>query len=120
EPVTDAIARAHRVCFSCEDQESRLKGVFGVCLVPERPPANAEHHGTVSADECCECRLVAVGQETVQQLTVSGRGRFGPERRLPQVPDDATESACRHRRLRRTLWSITGNCPPRAWIIQAL
>jgi hypothetical protein len=53
-----------------QDEERGLEGVVGVGGVAEHPPADAEHHRPVPADEHLERGPVAGGEEPAQQLRV--------------------------------------------------
>ena len=56
--------------FPGQHEERRLKGVFGVVMIPEDPAADAPHHRTVTPDEGLERRLFSIGGEPFQESPI--------------------------------------------------
>jgi len=59
QEVADHLARDHRAGFADEDEESRLERIVCIVYVAGDSPADAEDHGTMTADEVCEGVFVA-------------------------------------------------------------
>jgi hypothetical protein len=53
-----------------QNKKGRLKGVFGVLLVLQHTPADAQHHRPVAGYQCGEGDLVAAGDEIIKQFAV--------------------------------------------------
>ena len=70
EPVPDRIGPADGCRVSGQDEESGLKGVLGILIVPQHAPADAEHNPAVAADECGEGGLVPALGEPPNQFGV--------------------------------------------------
>jgi hypothetical protein len=70
EPRGEIRAPGHTRAPSREDQKSGLKRVVRIMLITEDPPANREHGRGMSLEEAAERRLIAMGKEAVEQLSV--------------------------------------------------
>src|SRR5437867_11817903 len=55
--------------------------------------ADRKHHGPVAADEDRERRLIAIADETAEQLAVAGRGEVG----VFEVPENLRRPRSGHR-----------------------
>ena len=70
KPRPQPLAVSERLCFPHEDEERGLEGVIDVGAVDEHPPADAEHHRPVPAQEHVERRVFAVAGETLEEFGV--------------------------------------------------
>ena len=96
EPIANLRARNDRSCLADEHQERRLEGIFRIGPVQQNTLANAENHRSMAADEQLECPIVAVGDESLEQLGVGGLGIFVLARDLADVADNALKLTVRH------------------------
>jgi hypothetical protein len=59
-----------------EHKERGLEGIFGICLVAQDAAAHPQHHRSVPAQKRLKRRLLAPGEECVEQLPVGQTGVF--------------------------------------------
>jgi hypothetical protein len=96
QPVADGVAGGQAVALFHEDEQGGLEGVVGVVRVAEQPPADAEDHRRVAADEGGEGVLVVPGEERLEELPVGACAAVeqgGPV----EVAQHAGELSGRHR-----------------------
>jgi hypothetical protein len=96
KPIPHLGARDNRSRLAEENQECGLEGILGVRRVPQDTLAYAKNHRSVAADEQLEGRLVAVCDESFQQLGIPDPGTFVPARHVAEVTDDALKLTGRH------------------------
>ena len=76
KPRADGFPRPHIGGPACQNEESRLKRVFRVLLVPEDSSASREHQPRVPADQQSEGRLVT-REERVEKRAAACGERIG-------------------------------------------
>ena len=61
--------------FAEKDQERRLEGVFDVVRIVEPAAADSQNHRAVPCDQFRKGRLIAVGEESLQELALAEAGQ---------------------------------------------
>jgi hypothetical protein len=59
-----------------QNQEGCLEHVFRIVLILEGSESDAQDHRSVTANDGCKRRLIALVQETLEQLLVGLRATF--------------------------------------------
>ncbi len=59
-----------------QNQEGRLEHIFRIVLILEGPKSNAQDHRPMTTNDGCKRRLIALAQETLEQLLVGLRATF--------------------------------------------
>jgi hypothetical protein len=72
-----------------QDQESRLEHIFGIVLILEGSESDAQDHRPVTSNHGCKRRLIALAQETLEQLLVGLRATF---KRAYDLSDAASQT----------------------------
>src|SRR5260370_39820366 len=70
KPMADQLARHDRACLTHQHHERGLERIIRVVRIAQQPPADAEHHRAMAAQQLFKCRLVLPADETLQQLPV--------------------------------------------------
>ena len=96
EPGPQHVALADRPGLLDQDQERRLEGIGDVVRIVQDAPADAQHHRPVPMEDRLERRLVAMGEESLQELGLA-QARDGPrvEETFQRI-DDRTAMSFRH------------------------
>ena len=89
QPTADARSPADGTGSPRQDDERRLKGIFGVLLMAEDPSAHAPDQSGMSPHHDGKGILIVVGYEGVQQLAVAALGGVGDAVELSQVIENA-------------------------------
>ncbi len=100
EPPPDRALDANRAGLAHQDQESRLKGVFGIVRIGQNPPADAQHHRSVTLHERGKGKLgrfVATGQESLQKLSVGESAQALRLKKDLNLPRNRASVWLRHR-----------------------
>src|SRR5262245_64092717 len=126
QPVTKLFTPADRAGLARQHEGSGLDGIPRVMDIPEDAPADAEHHGPVSAYQRRERLLVAADDEALQQVSVAGfagrvdapetakiaehRARRSVLHRFPLTISSSTSSYCPKtgRRVHQILGAVDG------------
>jgi hypothetical protein len=66
EPAAQRLALGDRRGFAHQDKEGGLESIFGILLMMQDAPANAEHHWAVMVDERPKGLGVARGDEPLE------------------------------------------------------
>jgi hypothetical protein len=71
QPAGQRMSLADRAAVSCQHQKRGLKSVLGVLLVLQNAAARSQYHRAVPINQLGKRRLIAPGDESIQQLVVS-------------------------------------------------
>ncbi len=117
QPGCQQVGVADGGCSASENEKDGLKSVFGLMLIADKLPADAQHHWPVSGDERgegCVSGPVGTVDEPLEQLPVceSGDG-VALEDRL-DLPED--RALCRLGHERVLDWDDTRSREPRQLI----
>jgi hypothetical protein len=93
EPLAEPFGLSQAARLLDEYEERGLEGVFGVLVVAEDAPADAEDHRSVPPHQRGERGGIARGDEPLQQVRV---GRVAGHGRLPEEMDDGAELCASH------------------------
>ena len=89
EPGPDAVAVADDRSAADQDEEGGLEGILDVVLVAEEPAADAQDHRSVPGHERSQGRLVAAGDEPLEERGLAQAGN-GPAAEDPvQLAQDS-------------------------------
>jgi hypothetical protein len=86
--VTNQVARSYGPSLPDEDQKGRLKSILDIVLVVERSAADTQDHRSMSAYQFVERGLLALGNETFEQLAICGLAGLGEVTRAAQVAEE--------------------------------
>ena len=93
EPLAEPFGLTQAARLLDEYEERGLEGVFGVLVVAEDTPADAEDHRSVPPHQRGERGGIARGDKPPQQVRV---GRVAGHGRLPEEMDDVAEWCASH------------------------
>jgi hypothetical protein len=96
QPVAHQVAGYDGAGPANQDEESRLKRVFGVVQVAQHAPANAQDHRPVPSDEGREGRFIAAGKESAQQFAVRQSTTIVHQGGAVQVLENPALETCGH------------------------
>src|SRR5262249_55608744 len=96
EPVADKIGLGERARLPGQKQESRLESVFRSVPVAEHPPAGAEDHRPVPANQGGKGGFVSAGSKAAQQLAVCLAADSSRTRDVADIAEDGGELSSRH------------------------
>jgi hypothetical protein len=71
EPTGEGPMGTKRAAFARQDKEGGLESVLGIVGIPQRVPADSQHHGPVPPHHGRKCRLVIALQKGPQQRAIS-------------------------------------------------
>src|SRR5262245_44776662 len=77
EPVAEHGSAGESACLEDEHEESGLERLLRIGFIAEEAPAKPEDHRSMPFEKERERRFVAVGQEPVEEMPVSGGGVLG-------------------------------------------
>jgi hypothetical protein len=96
QPATDGAAFLDGSRIVRQHQERRLGRVFSVMGVLEHPPADAIHHRGMALHERGERCLIALLDETREQLPIRRAIGSASARQLADVVQDIPQALARH------------------------
>ena len=96
QPGGDRGAPANRSGFACQDEEGRLKCVFGILRVTKDSPADAVYEWPVSPDDRFERRLVPPVGESAEQFHI-GNAAYGRSSDPAKVAKEMLQRLVGHR-----------------------
>jgi hypothetical protein len=82
-----------------QDEKRRLEGILGGVGVVQHPPAHPQDQRSVTAHQHFHRRLVALGQETLQELLIAQRRSRVAADQLPHVVNERVEMGVGHARV---------------------
>jgi len=85
QPASKGLELANGGCTAQQDEECRLKYVFGFGVVVQDAPAHAENHGSVAAQQGRESNVVACLDESSQEEVVARVSMIAAARQAAEV-----------------------------------
>ena len=79
-----------------QDEEGRLKRIFGVVVIGENTATDAPHHRPMPLNNGRKCRLVTTADVVLQQLPIGQSCPIPQKHRPAKVLDDLAHLVGRH------------------------
>jgi hypothetical protein len=88
KPIADFLAWLDALGIAGQNEKRRLKGIFGIVMVGQDPPADAPNHWPMTLHQRPHGRLFASAYVTFEKLSVANSRRSAAQHRFAQQMDD--------------------------------